>query len=227
MIAYPDAADLEAWVAPRYWSAYREGSLRPDYLSNAPFPHAVLPDFLRPEVFERLNADCTALLDEAPKEEKSSRRFAFPVIPELVGMLYGPEARGLLGSLTGRRLARPTEPVPAATALVQLRRYERFGAGITAHTDANVGFDMALLLYLKSDWRPGLGGEATLFRRVGGLLLEDKVVPPLANTAMLMFFSNESHHCVREMAPNWSRSNLFIGWQTFPAEPAEEHSLVH
>jgi len=128
--------------------------------------------------------------------------------------------------LTGTTLVRPVGGFAEATALPQVREYVQGSAGLVIHNDSTVGFDVGMLFYLTQSWHPGLGGEACLFRRVGGLLLEEKVLPPLGNTLVLFFFSGESWHCVREMSPDWKRSNIFLGWQTTsPLEGPEETNL--
>jgi len=55
---YPPPSDLRSWISPHYWEAFQAGTLRAEFLTHDPYPHCVLPDFFRPDLFERMRVDC-------------------------------------------------------------------------------------------------------------------------------------------------------------------------
>jgi hypothetical protein len=186
----------------------------------------VLADFFRPNVFERLRVDCARQETTTFGESGESLNQGYLRVPEVIQLLYGPALRRFLNALTGKTLVRPASDDVVATALAQVRNYARGSAGLRIHNDDDLGFDLGMLVYLTAYWRPDFGGETCLYRRVGGLLLEEKVVSPHGNTLVLLFFSGNSWHGVQEMSADWNRSNIFLGWQTTsPAECPEEITL--
>jgi hypothetical protein len=229
---YPHPGDPQAWIAPRYWEAFQAGTLRGEFLRPDPFAHWVLTDFFRPEVFERLRRDCGCEQTATFGMGTTSLNQGFLRVPDVLRLLYGPALRPFLNALTGSTLVRPEGDDVAASALAQVRHYVRGSSGLQIHTDHDVGFDLGMFVCLTADWRPGLGGETCLYRRVGGLFLETEVIPPKGNTLILLGFSADSYHCVREMAADWRKSILFLGWQTgspapAPLASAEETALGH
>jgi hypothetical protein len=183
----------------------------------------VRPDFFRLDVFEWIRVDCERQETTAFGVSGASLNQGFLRVPDVLQLLYEPALRQFLNALTGKVLVRSMGDDVVATALAQVRHYVRGSSGLMVHNDDGLGFDLGMLVYLTPNWRRGLGGETCLYRRVGGLLLEERVVLPHGNTLVLIFFSGDSWHCIREMSADWKRSNIFLGWQTTsPGEYPEE-----
>lgn len=214
MRVWPLPGALAEWIAPAYWEAYRAGTLRESWVSSRPFQHVVLPGFFRPEVFDLVLDACTAVETEQFREGSKTLDQGFLQQPELLRFIFGPSFRGFLETLAASPVVRPAERDVAATAFPQVRHYVRGSLGLRPHTDEDEGFDIGMVLYLSPGWQPAFGGEVSLYRKVGRLLVEDKAIPPLQNSLMLLFFSEHSHHRVNEVSEAWGRSTLSMGWQT-------------
>ena len=151
-------------------------------LSREPFEYLVVPEFVRPEVREAINADYPKVLK--PGSFPLSEVTFGPKFRELVGDLDSPEVRAAFGrkflvDLAGR----------PSMITVRGRCSEKDGK---IHTDSKTKI-LTLLIYMNPKWEDA-GGRLRLLR--SGTDLDDVIleVPPVEGTLLAFKRSDNSWH---------------------------------
>lgn len=145
-----------------------------EYAQAAPFPHAIIDNFARPEVmqavleeFEVASASWAEMNDQFQCKFAANRTLEMgPATRALIQFLNGQEIIGFLEELTGIKGLIP-DPQLAGGGMHELRQ----GGFLNVHADFNYQKSLKLdrrinlLLYLNKDWDASWGGNISLWDR--------------------------------------------------------------
>lgn len=207
------------------------------YRSADPFPHAVIDDFLPPEV-------CARLADEFPSshqidwvqfQEAASIKSASKCAEDLP-----PYIRSILFEFNSVPFLRFLECLTGIEKLISdpyfegggLHRIER-GGFLKIHADFNrhptLGLDRRInaLLFLNRDWREEWGGHLELWNR--SMTRCVRKVTPVLNRCVIFNTTDHAYHGhpdKLDSPPGVSRRSLALYYYT-SERPKEEHSNGH
>lgn len=210
---WPAPHDVEAWLHPRYFAAFRRGSLRAEWCRREPFEYAILTDFFRPEIVDCIYAHCRDIQLEKARTDGIARHAdwywgAFGCLPVL-RFVFGSPFRRFLNELMDADLTMRASSVPQYNVFLPGSR------GIPIHTDAEKGAVGVVSLLQLSKGRPseGGGGELNFYRRIsgGGFTVVERI-PPVFNTFVLFKVGRNSLHSVADLKRHWTRENIAFDW---------------
>jgi 2OG-Fe(II) oxygenase superfamily len=183
---------------------------RESYATACPFPHAVTPSFLEPEVLARAIAEYPS-----PEElsdwnrmtvtDEQGRPVQIEKLHHMNEYRFGPTLRGLLHELNSARFLVILEQLTGIKGLIPDPHFQGAGlhqylpgALLGVHSDFNFhpyyGLDrrLNLLLYLNDGWQPEWGGELELWER--DMSRCAKKVVPASNTCLVFSTTKDSFH---------------------------------
>lgn len=212
----PDPARLENWINPEFLRACGRPGSTGSLMRDDPFPHAILPRFLKEEVFRSVSEICGSITPSSSFVPEAERLLKGPGVAfepignrALLRFLYGNAFRGFLSSMIGEPVLIPPGTFP------ELRRFPAGSPGMRIHTDQSIRENVSLFLQLTKVWKEGCGGELCLWKRRGRADFEQVLrVPPEPNVLVLMRFSEHSYHSVARMTGDWVRDSLLVNWMT-------------
>ena len=159
---------LEADVE-RLWRLGDE--LHEQFISNDPFPHIAVEDFVKPQVLEQVLQESADKTSWSHMQDEDQNKFATastlgmgPATRSLINFLNGQEMLKFLEKLTGIQGLIP-DPDLAGGGLHELRD----GGFLRIHADFNfqrrlkLDRRINLLLYLNKDWEESWGGNLELW----------------------------------------------------------------
>jgi hypothetical protein len=168
-------------------------------LEQEPYPHLVVPGFVRPEALDRLNDDFPAI--DGPGSYPPESLELKPIFAEFIAALEGGALRDLFAAKFGLDLAgRP--------AMVTVRgRIKQANGDI--HTDTASKL-ITVLLYLNRSWEQP-GGRLRILRsnRMDDLVAE---IPPVGGTMLAFRVSDHSWH--GHLPSEGVRRALQLNWVT-------------
>ncbi len=209
MITVPMGHRLRDWINPKYVDLHETGRLREEWVTEAPFEHAVLPDFFQVPVLEAVQEACRRI----PLERNGSYGLAKSSTlgwgpfyePEILRFIYSPEFRRFLNQAMACELFMKARSVP------QFNRYSAGSKGLPIHNDHLDDRDLVMLLQLTREYPSGGGGELVLHRE--GMGFESfRTILPVSNTLTLFRVGRESWHSVADMKGDWERTLLAFDW---------------
>jgi SM-20-related protein len=156
-------------------------ALRTTPLATEPYPHLIVPNFVRRDAFERLNQEFPSI--EGPGSYPPESLRMAPLFAEFIAALESDELRGAFAAKFGLDLAgRP--------AMVTVRGRIRQANG-DIHTDTASKL-ITVLIYLNRDWEQP-GGRLRILRSMN---MDDLVteIPPVGGTMLAFRVSDHSWH---------------------------------
>lgn len=202
-----------------------------DYAAAAPFPHAVIDDFLDRDLLKRVLAEFPATAGR-DHFDRSQERLKYQFHPQSVASGF---IRNLLAELNSDAFIRFVEGISGIKGLIPDPYYSggglheiKAGGHLSVHADFNIHARMKverrlnLLIYLNDDWPPEYGGELELWDRA--MTRREKSVAPLLGRAVLFNTSLDSFHGHPEpltCPPDRARRSIALYYYTaFPEGPA-------
>jgi len=203
-------------------------NLHAGYVSAAPFPHAVMDNFLPAEVLRPLLAEFP---DRAGKDhfDRDQERLKYQFSPSEVA---SEGLRALLDQLNSLAFVRFLEKLSGIRGLIPDPHYTGGGLHETmpgghlgVHADFNIHGRLRLerrlnfLLYLNDDWLPEYGGDLELWDR--DMTACQARVAPLLGRAVVFSTSLDSFHGHPEpltCPPGRSRRSIATYYYTAPEE---------
>jgi hypothetical protein len=229
------ASDPPLFAAARY--AELAARLAPSYATAAPFPHAVIDDFLPAEAAERVLAefprpgdlDWTRFQDASGRKLASGRELQLP-----------PGARGLLRELNSALFLDFLERLTGIEGLIPdpslegggLHQIEPGGflkihADFNLHPRLRLDRRLNLLLYLNKDWKEEYGGHLQLWDR--GMTRCERKLLPVFNRCVVFSTTDWSFHGHPEpltCPEGMTRKSLALYYYT-NGRPEAERSAEH
>lgn len=201
---------LEHWLEKRYCDSSPLAKLSKEFVSNKPFPHLVLPDFLQLDKV----ADLLEALSKEEFYEKNSDLFSLKQTNDLLGSKHRvlQEFRSLLLSESFLLLLEKITGLTLKRGVLDLQGslYEDTDY-LLCHDDQLEGRALAFIYYL-SDFEEADGGSLNLFASHKGIPTNvvKKIVPRM-NTLAFFKVTPLSFHEVEEVVADKQRIALG-GW---------------
>jgi len=205
------------------------GALAAEYRANAPFPHAVIDDFVEPDVLRRIVAEFP---DSSGQScfLRDQERLKFQFRPD---QCMGPATRTLFAELNSRAflafLSELTgiegliaDPYHAGAGLHEIKRGGHLGihADFPEHEVMRVDRRINLLIYLNDDWREDYGGALELWDRQ--MKAARQSVLPILGRAVIFNTDRDTYHGHPEpLACPEHRSRRSIATYYYTARPAK------
>jgi hypothetical protein len=210
---------------------------RPGYAIADPFPHAVIDDFLPPEICDKLLAEfpSTECKDWLRFERHHSRKLATKEDSHL-----GEFSRAVLAHFNAAACLRFLETLTGITGLIPDPYFEggglhqiEPGGFLKVHTDFNfhnrlkLDRRINLIVYLNKDWREDFKGHLELWNRTVSRCV--RKVLPVYNRCIVFSTTDWSYHGHPEMLacpPGRTRKSLALYYYS-NGRPDAERSAAH
>jgi Rps23 Pro-64 3,4-dihydroxylase Tpa1-like proline 4-hydroxylase len=186
------------WLEPR--------NLAFEYQAATPFPHIVMPNFIRVEVLAAVAdefPDLAALSSQQVKKFDNLREVKFaskgmaslsPHALILNSYLQSDLFLSWLNALTGIVEPLISDPYLAGGGYHEIRRggFLKVHADFNKHPRLDLDRRLNLLIYLNRDWLPEWGGALELYG--DRMDKADREIPPLFNTAVIFSTTSFTFH---------------------------------
>lgn len=212
------------------------------FAAASPFPHVVLDNFLREDVFRALNQEMQDYYDANKNSGKqwnsvvesgkwgSTGLSVPPNLKALDEYLKSPELIGVLEEITGFKNLKVTANINGVG--FSFFHAMKPGALLGPHTDHTRDLNngpyhvLNIIIYMADDWNPNWGGSTTIFDKHVRLGTDVEYRP---NRALIFMHSPESIHGTQKVSELAQRQRLSIyyDYYTEDAEPYKHLGLQH
>ena len=177
-------------------------SLNPAYAAGSPYPHAVIDDFLDPEVLDGVLRDLDAMtvpVEEGYSRPQENKKYSFnpSKLPtdtrHLFGYFNSQPFVSFIEGLTGIRGLIP-DPSFLGGGVHEVRN----GGHLSIHADFNFHPGLKLerrvnvLIYLNRDWQPDFGGQFEFWNE--GMTTRTAAFDPIFNRCVVFNTTSNSYH---------------------------------
>lgn len=211
--------------------------LRDQYVNAAPFPHAVIDDFLPPAV-------CDRLIDDFPRPDqiewlRFEKHHSKKLATQGAGQ-FGPFTRDVLGQFNSWACLKFLEGLTGIEGLIPDPHYVggglhqiETGGFLKVHTDFNwhqtlkLDRRINLIVYLNKDWQESYNGHLELWDREMTHCV--KKILPIFNRCVVFNTTDWSYHGHPEKLtcpPDRTRKSMALYYYT-NGRPDEEKSDAH
>ncbi len=206
-----DPKKLSDWINEDYIRSYEARTLHVDFCKTEPFKRAVLPNFLKQDVLDRVLNAC----DQIPLTRADSDEFtrtprwywgAFDWLP-LVRFFYAGAGQNFLQELMQEPLRIYKEHTP------QYNRFLASSKGLPIHTDDHQPVQAVSLLQITRDRTKQVGGHLQFHEQISDStmrVIDD--LPPGPNTFAIFKVAKNSYHSVTDLEGSWIRENIAFDW---------------
>lgn len=180
-----------------------DGSIR-DYLITEPYPYAVIPDFLEPELFKHSRQKCDGLLKHLASLDGFDISHAYLNVPELLSVFCSTLFLDLISKIFSLNVMRKRDQYPS------IRVLSGGGNGLHIHNDREYIGNMTVFLYL-SDWKDGNGGEVGIYKHSEEGFIKVNSIKPLPNSVFAMPITDTiMYHDISPTAPGYIRKCAYF-----------------
>lgn len=213
---------------------------RKNFLNAGPFPHVVIDNFLKKDVFEALNQEMTAYYDTNQKKGKtwnsdveagkwgSTGLQIPPRLKELDNYLKSPELIAFLHDVSGFQNLKVTADINGVG--FSFFHAMKPGAYLGPHTDHTRDLNdgpyhvLNIIIYMSETWDANWGGSTTLFTK-GVQLGADVEYRP--NRALIFMHSPWSIHGTQKISElaKRQRFSIYYDYYTSDSSPYKQIGL--
>ncbi len=191
---------LDNIINERYCSMFYDGTLN-SIMDKNPFPHAHFPNIFTLDFYREIQQ----YTKECPKHSYAARGSETIIFYEpfeneaFIRAIYGQEFRSFLSScVETQSVTRSNGRVP------QLRHLVGENNGISIHTDATSNVDFICVFNFSSGWQNGMGGELSVWRKIGPTEYQKiKEFIPEENSMLLIYFGKDTYHSISGLVGEW------------------------
>ncbi len=172
--------------------------------NQTPYQSLIWDKFLPPTILNIANKEFNNLNENDFLTHPTGYKFAPCKEIEVLKFLYSQNLKNKIQSYFNRKIKRSKSyPFP------QYYEFPKNYNGLPPHTDADEDRDLAMIIYLNTEWNKNDGGELVIMSSEYSIVSE---VEPTLNKMVCLHLNKNAWHAVNKSGDHFKRKTLIIDW---------------